>query len=244
MKNGDSELHDTARTAKGPRSKLNDIVYSTIRDAIFSLKIRPGERINIAEIAKSLDVSITPVKSAVQRLIAESLIVEKPGNAGFYAFDMGEQSLLDIFSLRKCYEGYAAYLCAQRFALIDLDAMEQLAEDYHRLWTDYADGDTSPENNAARTEIDVAFHELLVKNADNALLFDYYSAFKTQLTYSLRRALEYWDRETDVSNRRHLARQHLTIVKAIGTGIPDMARKVAEEHVQFATMRCILNRKV
>ena len=38
-----------------PFIKLNDVVYDCIKEAIDELKIQPGEKLNINEIAKLLD---------------------------------------------------------------------------------------------------------------------------------------------------------------------------------------------
>lgn len=228
---------------ENPNSRLNDAVYDCISDAINSVRLNPGNRLNITEIARALDVSVTPTKTAVQRLAHEGLIEERnPGS--YYVFDVTEKMLVDIFNMRRCQEGFAAYLCAERLALIELEKLEKLAMEYKKYWLAYADGDNSRENYQARLKADVAFHELVVTFADNALLCTYYRQAQQKANYTLHRTFGYWEQEKETAYRRQLAEQHMIIVNAIATGIPDIARKAAEDHVQFAANRCVLNRKI
>lgn len=233
-----------AYQAENPFVKLNDVVYACLEKAIVSLAICPGERLNIAELAKALDVSPTPIKTAIQRLIANGLVEERDNNTGYYAFDMDDQSLQNIFDTRCCLEGFAAQLCAQRLGLIDLERIKQLAKEFRELWNNYAEGDNSQENIVARRKADILFHQLIVENSGNDMLISCYQQLNLHTNYALLRTFEFWEREPQMDNRRILAEQHLTIVRAIATGIPDLARKAAEYHVQFASHRCILNRRI
>ena len=49
---------------ENPFLKLSDIVENVIEEAIVQLNIRPGEKINTAKIADSLNVSRAPVREA------------------------------------------------------------------------------------------------------------------------------------------------------------------------------------
>lgn len=226
-----------------PFIKLNDVVYDCIKEAIDELKIQPGEKLNINEIAKQLDVSITPVKNASLKLMEEGRIEYRTGkNAGYYVFDVNEKELTDIYDTRKCYEGFAAFLCAQRLILVNLDHLQELAEEHKRLWLDYADGDDSYDNFNARLECDMRFHEMLVRYSDNAMLYKEYMKNKKNFEYTLRRSLNYWKIDKGVYGKKIMAGQHLNIVNGIATGIPEIARKASEDHVQSCKTQCFLRR--
>ena len=47
---------------------LRDIVYTTLRDAIRSGLLKPGDRLMEIQVAKELGVSRTPVRDASRRL--------------------------------------------------------------------------------------------------------------------------------------------------------------------------------
>ena len=57
---------------------IKDQVYQIIRDNILSEQLKPGDRINEVQIAKDLNVSRSPVRSAINELIGEGLLESIP----------------------------------------------------------------------------------------------------------------------------------------------------------------------
>lgn len=57
----------TART-------VGDSVYHSLRDEILTLKLKPGEELNIQDVANSLGISRSPVRDALMRLASDSLV--------------------------------------------------------------------------------------------------------------------------------------------------------------------------
>ena len=230
-----------SRQQENPFCKLNDIVYDCIKSAINGLTIQPGDRLNITEIAKTLGVSITPVKNAMQELVREGL-VERRESGGYYVFDISEKELTDIYDMRICYEGFAAYLCARRLILVDIDKLRKAALDHKKLWLAYAEGDSSQENYLARMKAEETFNELIIKYADSSTLYRSYMEEKKSFEYALRRYFDYWKIDNGAYGKKIIAEQHLIVVNAIALGIPDIARQAAEEHVQFEKTQCLLRR--
>ncbi|HEY1347140.1 MAG TPA: GntR family transcriptional regulator, partial [Streptosporangiaceae bacterium] len=72
--------HQLAPLTDKPES-LTQIVYQTLRDAIISKRLLPGERVSEASLARQLRVSKTPVREALLRLQAIGL-VEADGARG------------------------------------------------------------------------------------------------------------------------------------------------------------------
>lgn len=229
------------RQLENPFCKLNDVVYDCIKGAINGLAIQPGERLNITEIANTLDVSITPVKNAIQELVREGL-VERRETGGYYVFDITEKDLTDIYDMRICYEGFAAYLCARRLILVDIEKLRKSALEHKRLWLAYAEGDTSRENYAARMKAEEGFNELLMKFSTSEILYRNYLREKKSFEYASRRYFDYYKIDQGAFSKKLIAEQHLIITNAISLGIPDIARQAAEEHVQFEKTQCLLRR--
>lgn len=78
---------------------LTDKIYQDIKKDISSQKIMPGEKINIKELSRKYDVSATPVKQALQRLIDESLVINIP-NKGMSVRAPSPQELSEVFDIR------------------------------------------------------------------------------------------------------------------------------------------------
>ena len=71
--------------AKIQRERAVDAVYQALRQAIVSSLMKPGERLNVDELAQKLGVSLTPVRSAIQQLANEGLVEIRPRSGTFVA---------------------------------------------------------------------------------------------------------------------------------------------------------------
>lgn len=81
------------------RYVLTDEIYALLKDQIINHQIVPGEKINIDQLARELEVSNIPIREALSRLTAEGLVNMVPFK-GMYATDMTLQELDEIFEIR------------------------------------------------------------------------------------------------------------------------------------------------
>ena len=78
-------------------AKKVELAYGRIKELIVNARFKPGEQLQINELSEELDLSPTPVREALSRLLAEDLIVGVP-NRGFFC------KRLDVEELRALYE--------------------------------------------------------------------------------------------------------------------------------------------
>jgi GntR family transcriptional regulator, rspAB operon transcriptional repressor len=79
------------------------LIYRQLRRSIIMGHRRPGERLNIEELAQFFNTSVTPVRDALQMLNQEELITIKP-RSGYFIARMTLKELNDILELRKILE--------------------------------------------------------------------------------------------------------------------------------------------
>ncbi|MEO3999601.1 GntR family transcriptional regulator [Mesorhizobium sp. CAU 1732] len=84
-----------------------------LREKILSGELPGGERLFEVPLAKTLDISRTPVREAMSRLAAEGLLERLP-NGGFVVRVFGYDDVIDSIELRGVMEGTAARLAAER----------------------------------------------------------------------------------------------------------------------------------
>lgn len=228
---------------KNPNVKIGDVIYDCLEEAILYFNLKPGTKLNANKIASQLNVSVTPVRSAIQRLAAKGFVCESDTGKTYSVFDISEHMLMQVLESLKMLEGSAAYLCAERLPLINMEHIFALAKKYQDLWLAYADGDLSLANRKQRFYYDTSFHEAIVEASGNMYLIDFYRSMKKMYVHVILRTFASWDTDNDVKNRRILAGQHMAICNGISTGIPDVARSAAENHKDFCILRCIVNRK-
>ena len=70
-----------------PDAKLRDLVMNLLYDEIVSLRIAPGTKLNVNQIAASLGISRTPVAEAVGSLADIGFVVSHPGQAGNFVLE-------------------------------------------------------------------------------------------------------------------------------------------------------------
>jgi len=75
-------------------------IYKEIRRSIIMGHRKPGERIDVEEIARQYRTSITPLRDALQMLTQEGLVSIKP-RSGYFVTRMTLKQLRDMMELRK-----------------------------------------------------------------------------------------------------------------------------------------------
>jgi len=73
-------------------------VYEVLKQKVIRSVYEPGERLNIETLAESLDVSATPVRECLNRLVAEELLELVP-RVGFFTKPVLEGSVRELYEL-------------------------------------------------------------------------------------------------------------------------------------------------
>lgn len=195
-----------------------DIAYWTIRDAIRSGVIQPGDRLIELELAAALDMSRTPVRDALRQLESERL-VEKGPSRGFVVPTMTIDDIVEIYEIREVLEGLAARRAAMRMGPAEIDALQETIERAERARDA---GDLTVLWQASN-----AFHRLLRGGARNARL-PRLLALMLDAHRSLR-LHEFAPERVDTAVAEHRA-----IYEAIANREGDRAEQLAREHSRHA----------
>jgi len=140
---------------------LTEDVYEKLRDDIICLRMAPGEKVSEAKLAERFCVSRAPIRSVIERLRAEDLVIVKP-QIGTIISPISLARALEVLEVRRLLEPAAAEMAAARISDGDI---AELRRQIDRL----ADAGLSPEAEAAaNTEVDGFIHELVWRNCGNA----------------------------------------------------------------------------
>ncbi|MDJ0628316.1 MAG: GntR family transcriptional regulator [Rhodobacter sp.] len=93
-------------------NRVEDI-YNRVKAVVVGFSIRPGDRINEVALARDLGASRTPLREALNRLVAERLVEFRPGT-GFFCRPLEAQAIYDLYELRRIIEVSAVMLACQR----------------------------------------------------------------------------------------------------------------------------------
>lgn len=90
-----------------PHRTVEEAAVATLRDAILSGVLQPGERLPYRDLAARLGVSMTPVRTALRELASEGLVELRP-HTGAWVTPLSVDELEEIFVIRVGIEGWLA----------------------------------------------------------------------------------------------------------------------------------------
>lgn len=104
---------------------LSDRAYQAIRDSLQEGVFLPMQPMVIRALAAEYGISATPIREALQRLVAERLLIVLP-NRSIVVPRMTRQRFLELMPIRSSLEGMAAALATPNFTPKDLDHLRDL----------------------------------------------------------------------------------------------------------------------
>ena len=119
------------KTKHAGRGGTVEVAYWTIRDAIRSGVIRPGDRLIELDLAAALEMSRTPIREALRRLESDRLVDNAP-RRGLVVPTATLDDLIEIFEIREVLEGLAARRAAQRMGEAELEALRETVKRMER----------------------------------------------------------------------------------------------------------------
>jgi DNA-binding GntR family transcriptional regulator len=197
---------------------LSDELRGTLEDMIVSGALRPGEKLDEAELAARFKMSRTPVREALKALRATGLI-EIRGRQGVTVATISIPVLLEMFQMMAALEGLCAKLAARRATVAERTGLREI---HGRLIKTLAADD--PESFYA---VNTEFHELLYDAA--------HTHFLAGQTRALRRRVAAYRRHVTHQPGRMAATigEHERILDAIERADAEAAFKAASEHVNL-----------
>jgi DNA-binding GntR family transcriptional regulator len=151
---------------------LKEKVYLTLKEKILTQKLRAGDSLSEADLAKELGVSRTPVREALLQL-QKDMFLEILPNRGAHVTFITLQDLKDTFQLLQILEGAATRLAAEP---IDLEKLTDLEKEFIAL---QKKGDIIDYEEEQR--IGVQFHELILQSTGNGRMIDILQSIRKQI---------------------------------------------------------------
>jgi DNA-binding GntR family transcriptional regulator len=145
----------------GEHKSLADLAHEAIRDRILSGYFKPGDWLRQEDLSQQLGVSHTPVRQALDRLVADGL-AERVPHRGVRASTIDENELAEIYCLRMLLEPLVVRLTTTNIS------SEQLKD--LKIIVDQAEELTSLEDMPSRRQLNREFHSMICKACGSATL--------------------------------------------------------------------------
>lgn len=113
----------------GPARPVNlrELVYDQLKDAFMVGYFAPGDYLNLRDLADRFQTSMTPVREAVRRLVAEGALVDAPGR-NLRVPPLRRSRLLDLKQARLGIEAMITELAVVNATQKDLDRLEAILD--------------------------------------------------------------------------------------------------------------------
>lgn len=104
-------------------------IYKALRRSITLNELKPGQRLQLDELASHYKTSVTPIREALQMLMQEGLVVNKP-HAGFYVAQVTLKQLYDMLELREILEVAAVERAVMHITDEQLESLKNVHSGY------------------------------------------------------------------------------------------------------------------
>ncbi len=106
------------------RETLNDRAYGALRQSLISGQFNPGQVLVIRKLADTLGISTTPIREALQRLVAERILEVKHNRSTAVPL-LSAETFRELVRIRSAIEGLAAEMAADSVREPDLKRMRK-----------------------------------------------------------------------------------------------------------------------
>lgn len=195
---------------------LRDVVFNTLRKAILTGQLKPGDRLMEVHLAKRLGVSRTPIREAIHKLEQEGLVTMIP-RRGAEVARITERSLQDVLEVRRALDELSVELACERITAEQIGELTKACEQFEQATHS---GDT-----AAVAKADVAYHDIIVKAAGNRRLQQLVNNLAEQM---YRYRFVYLK---DISQHEMLVKEHQEILQYIRKRDKEGASQAARKHI-------------
>ena len=187
-------------------------IYDRIKSMAITFAIRPGERVNEVELAKALNVSRTPLREVLNRLMVEGFLTRAP-NKGFSGRPLDAKQIFDLYELRRALEASVVRIACERAKDEELVELEGFVK---------GSIDRRERANASNLlALDEEFHERVAGLTRNHEMVKLLKAINSRIHF-----VRWLDMQ-----KRHTQQDHLRIVKALKARDSAKAVGLVESHI-------------
>lgn len=195
---------------------LRDLVFNTLRQAILTGELKPGERLMEIHLADKLGVSRTPIREAIRKLELEGLVTMIP-RRGAEVAQITEKSMSDVLEVRRTLDALCAELACDRITKEELEALKQACDHFEHC--------VSGKDVKKIAQADVALHDIILRATGNQRLIQMVNNLAEQM---YRYRFEYIK---DQSQHERLVEEHRIIYQSILGKDKDTAAAAAKTHI-------------
>ena len=210
-----------------PGVTLKEKAYQQLRKLILKGELKPGEFLTERSLETLLQMSRTPIRSALERLEVEGLVNYTP-NKGLVVAELSLERVIDFYDIRMALETYVVKKLASRTML-----NEQI--EWFRNNLDRQKEYLAANDYVKFTECDSEFHRRLAQVYENKEIINAMENLQDKLFQIALKVLR-----KDASRIQISYEDHVRIFESIMQGNGEEAARLMEQHLEFGK-RILIN---
>ena len=194
-----------------------ELALEAIREAIMEGRMRPGDRLTLAQLSTVLGMSITPIREAIRVLEADGL-VSYEAHKGIWVTDLTAEQSRELTLLRARLEGLATELAVPKLTDDDLRELDRLQSIMVEA--------VAARDDRALTQANLDWHYRIYQAAETQFVVR--QIFKLWIPYG-------WANIWHDELRAAAIRQHQGIHAAIAARDAELAGQLMSKHILWVT---------
>lgn len=197
---------------------LREKILETIRDAIASGALKPGEKVAEPELAERFGISRTPIREAFRQLESEGYLTVIP-RKGAVVVSFSTKEVEEFYAIKSILEGYAANLACRNLTEKEIDKLSAINEKLGHL--------AEEDDIKHFFKIHNDFHELFRKAADNTKLDDLISSLVGKFQRLRYASL------SKPGRMKISVQEHAKIIEAFRARNPELAEQLVRKNAEY-----------
>ncbi|MBQ2804122.1 MAG: GntR family transcriptional regulator [Lachnospiraceae bacterium] len=195
---------------------LRDVVFNTLRQAILTGELKPGERLMEIHLANRLGVSRTPIREAIRKLELEGLVTMIP-RRGAEVAQITEKSMSDVLEVRRAMDALCVELACERITDEELAELKKACEGFEQA--------VRTKDAKKIAQADVELHDIIVQATGNQRLIQLVNNLSEQM---YRYRFEYIK---DFTQHEKLVEEHRIMYESLVRKDAETASAAAKTHI-------------
>jgi DNA-binding GntR family transcriptional regulator len=201
---------------------LAELTYQTIRNKIISGEIQPGDWLRQEQLAQQLEVSHTPVRQALDWLVADGL-AERVPHKGVRLSEINESEIAEIYCLRLLLDPIVARLAAINASDDQIERLQLVIEGSEDI--------TSLNDMPSRRRLNREFHKIISQSARFGTLERLHEIVWNKFPDWMFYEGLYKDAGTITERLSREIEEHKRIFDSIATHNANLAEKLSKDHI-------------
>lgn len=215
-------MYNMNAPARLSKRSLRNEVFDVLHNRVIAGDLQPGQWLRQEEIAAQLGVSMTPVREALDQLVAAGLAEREPYR-GVRVIELTHEEMLDAYGLRLMIEPAAARLASENTDPLRGQELKRLLAKTMKL--------VSLKDMSRLRELSREFHNLIVEMSGSPLLLRVYQMAANKFPDWMLYEAMFHHPKNFKSSLRGEQTQHRAIVDAILKHDAEAAACAAREHL-------------